>query len=222
LYIVLRNFFVLCTFYFVPAFFLSTFHLLLVTAFQLTPELVFLVPVEIAPFLQGFLQGFAGTVEPYFDVVDGKAEDIGNLGTGKTFEVLKDQRDSVFLRKTVDEAAYSRVHLPTDGDVIQGAGSGTGFPKHDRKFPIVRRFGDRIGPVGRTPEPVPGDVGRDAVDPGRKGGFAAEPVESAADPDHGLLGQVLGVVLPYHPYKVPVKLRLKLRVDLPEVRFHVQ
>jgi len=169
--------------------------------------------VKITPVLQGSLQGFAGTVEAYFDVVDRQAEDVSDLGVGETFEVLKDQGDSVFLRKTVDEAAYSRVHLLPDGDVIQGAGGGTGLPEHGRKFLVVCSFGDRIGPVGCTTEPVPNDVGGDAVDPGGNTGLTPKLLESPADLDHGFLGQVLGVPLPGHPDEVAVKLRLELGVD---------
>jgi hypothetical protein len=44
--------------------------------------------MERAPPLQGFLQGFAGTVKPYFDVVDRQIQNICDLGIGETFEVF--------------------------------------------------------------------------------------------------------------------------------------
>jgi hypothetical protein len=46
---------------------------------QSTNEFVFLVTVKITAKFQRPLQGHAGTMEPYFDVVQGQAEDVCNL-----------------------------------------------------------------------------------------------------------------------------------------------
>ena len=78
--------------------------------------------MKITALFERFFQSTAGSVEPDLDVVHRQAEDLGNLGVGKSLNVLEDQGFSVFLRKTVNESPYSRVHLFTYGNVIKGSG----------------------------------------------------------------------------------------------------
>jgi len=140
--------------------------LLLSTIFQLTPQLVFLVPVKIAAVIEGVFEGRSGSVESYFDIVQRQAKDIGYFGILKTLKVLEDQGDSVFLRKTVDEAAYSRIHLFSDDNVLEGSCGWRGAIEIGGQFFLVGRFSDRIFFEGCTSEPVPGNICCDAVYPG--------------------------------------------------------
>ena len=68
-------------------------------------------------------------MEPDLDVVQRQTEDIRYLGIRQTLDVFEDQGFSVFLRKTVNETANSRVHLFTYGNVLKGFGSRRGAIK---------------------------------------------------------------------------------------------
>ncbi len=59
-------------------------------------------------------------MEPNLDVIKGDVQDIGDLLVLESLDVLESQCSSVFLRKTVDESANSRVHLFTDRDLLYG------------------------------------------------------------------------------------------------------
>ena len=89
--------------------------------FQFAAEFVILVPVKIAAVFESTFKGCTGTMEPYLDVVQGQAEYVCYFGIRETLKVLEDQGSSVFLRKTVDEAAYSRIHLFPDGNIFKGS-----------------------------------------------------------------------------------------------------
>lgn len=88
--------------------------------FGLAGQLVFLVTVEAASRCQFCLEPAARPVEPDLDVVQGDVQDIGDLLILEALDVLESQRRSVFLRKTVDEFANSRIHLLADGDLLDG------------------------------------------------------------------------------------------------------
>jgi hypothetical protein len=102
---------------------------LLITIFYFTPEFIFLVPVKIAALFKRIFQSHTGTMKPDLDVVHRQAKDVCYLGICKTLNVLEDQGFSVFLRKTVNETANSRVHLFTYGNVLKGFGSRRGSIK---------------------------------------------------------------------------------------------
>ena len=114
----------------------ASLHIILTYRFsicflQFTTEFIFLVPVKIAAALERSFQSRTGTVEPDLDVVHRQAEDVCYLGIGETLNVLEDQGFSVFLRKTVNKAAYSRVHLFAHSDGLEGSHPMRGAIKSD-------------------------------------------------------------------------------------------
>lgn len=88
--------------------------------FGLAGQFVFLVTLEAAPGCQICFEPAARPMEPDLHVVQGDVQDIGDLLVLEALDVLKSQCRSVFLRKTVDESANSRVRLFSDGDLLDG------------------------------------------------------------------------------------------------------